>query len=126
MSGNCGICRQSGHIYRHCQSPMIGEKKTLFINLFKERLHQYSSKFNDNPIRPNQVLPGSIEHFSSGTSFEDAKEIMLRKRRTSFRRYEWSLYYDVKQAMRHMPIRLLQMIFPDVLHSLMNEFGITL
>lgn len=125
MSGNCGICRQSGHIYRHCQSPIIDEKKTRFINSFKERLREYSSNFN-NQIQPNEVLPGSIQRFNSETSFENAKEIMLGKRRSSFTRYKCSIYYDLKRQMTGMPIRLLQLIFPEVLHSLMNEFSIPL
>ncbi len=126
MSGKCGICRQSGHIYRHCQSPMIDEKKTHFINSFKEKLRQYSLNFN-NQIQPNEVLPSYIQHFNRGeTTFENAKEIMLRKRRSSFTRYKCSIYYDLKGEMTAMPIRLLQLIFPEVLHSLINEFSIPL
>ena len=127
MSGRCGICRQSGHIYRHCESSIIGEKKSILIDTLKEKLRLYSLKVNDNSIRPNQVLSdSSIVHFNTGTSFEDAKEIMLKRRRSNFRQKGWSICYDLRQQIRQMPIRLLQLIFPDVLRSLMNEFGITL
>lgn len=127
MSGHCGICRQSGHIYRHCESPIIGEKKSLLIDTLKEKLRLYSSIVNYNSIRPNQVLSdSSIVHFNNETSFEDAKEIMLKKRRSNFRQKVWSISIGLSQQIRKMPIRLLQLIFPDVLRSLMNEFGITL